>query len=91
MLIKVVRGKPVNKEIEINTDHVIHVEPLAKGARVSMDTGDVYAFNSDEWRQYQEQIYEPILLTERVAGKSQIGHAFDKAVDKVKDKLNKRK
>jgi hypothetical protein len=53
MIIKIERGKPVNKVIEIDTDRVIHSEVVkGSGGRVEMVDGEWYAFNSEEWAQW---------------------------------------
>ena len=92
MIIKVLRGKPVNQLVEIETDRVIHSEGVGTGGRLSFENGDMMALNGAEWRQWVEQNAWPeeVVDVAPING-SKIKASFVKVIKDSRGKFNKGK
>jgi hypothetical protein len=89
MIIKIQRGKPVNKVVEIETDSVIHSEVFGNGGRLSFDNGDMIALNGAEWKQWVEANAWPEEVVDVLPIKSKIQPEFVKAVRDRRGKYEK--
>ena len=92
MIVKIERGKPVNKTVEIETDRVIHSEVFGNGGRLSFDNGDMIALNGVEWRQWLEQNSWPEEVVDVAPIKqNKIQPEFVKVIKDSRGKFNKGK
>jgi hypothetical protein len=80
MIVKIIRGKPVNKVVEIETDNVIHSEVFGNGGRLSFDNGDMIALSGSEWKQWVEANAWPEEVVDVKPIKSKIQPEFVKVV-----------